>query len=1459
MNHSSYEEWAEQVVTQMGDGLSGLDDMTRTQRVATKFVAMVELFTAALCIGKIDARAEPIIDTHADRIGRMVGVDYQQTKAEALKKCEAIASNQAAAKATPAPAKATSGAALVKHEPLATTFVLDYEQAIRRYALDIMAQEAEQNAETAAKSVTEATTVPEDWQGTAAEFKATISQSYLEKKRQERDDDRKMATRLRNDQDLTADDQKWLNNLIDTLRSASGGELNQAQRDRRLTELLQRAFEEERTNEDFYPTPRDIIEKYVVPKLASVKAGTTRRPLILEPSAGKGDIADAVRDAEPIFIVETVEINSIRREILHHKGYAVIGDDFMKLGVDSKDSKGNVKLSAEFQNRYDAIVMNPPFAQGVGMQHIRRAVEMLKPGGTLVAIAPESYGFGTSMNVTAFQNTLNRRGAWSAELIRADEYNKEHERKILINISIITFTKSLDTRSSEDIRQGAEADTNEIKNKWSKDKVEIPTDAGEIDTDFVPPQIVTARQALVKAPTIDVIPDSVKANTKIMSHVHFGVNKAVEALDEKGGFLLADGTGTGKTLQSLLVARHYWATTGKPVIIFTVDDRVIQGSFFGDAQKLGYPTPDFIDTKTTEAPRKPKDYKGLYDNTSEKVPNVYFYRAGEVPRNGINVCTYTGLSLMKGFDAEQKAVDAAIAQTQLAKQRLQRDVDEVDERLDNKWGRKGNRRKAAKGEQTYTEERESYLIPLKEKWLVEDPSWRELVEAKAALKEAYASRVREFVADTCLVIFDEAHKIKNAGDGIDSKSATGRARLGLEIISAAARIMYVTATPADRPFDILYLKRLGFWRDEKEFGDTMQAIGFTWQEAKTNKAGQVVREASWKAPAKQDPLSYARANNEMARLFQWATEDGTMLRREIELTNLTVRYHKFQAPQSALEIMDEIIEAYTEEINGAQVVDYMAAFSVQLQELERYKMEKAYELIDAAVQKGKQCVVFVQTTKVGEEDRKATGRPKPGSVEDMKRTLDQRYGEGRVGVIIGTENEYEEFKRLENVARFQSGEMRVIIGTITSGGTGINLDDNSGRNPRELIIVTSPLSFINVVQGIGRVVRANTKSRSVAHFITAENVEVDQWLARIMATKFSTLAATVEGESNRLDPSQQEASQEGSESDSASLIAQGSAKVATGEDKVRRHPLYVKTNRRHEGWKMPNKVPLWVEVSGTPKNTLVSIGGQTRADLAAFEESHKELINKLDLIANPDENHRRFRGSYYGRIITNRDSPTFVETVEQLLNVIDYRVASIVNIDAKPFVVGEKVVTTEAIDFAGLAMGTTVTITNVRPGVGAGAPPRYDIKAEGRGEYRNVAAYLLKSNSAPAAKTNKELVEGAVFYYSTYSEMRRRCTIVSVGDYEFTVKAEQWYDVRPYYARYGQRIATKADPDITESTFDVIDFDYMVGSAFQERPTDKYGRGGWWTRTNEDGSEYKGADEEPAYSRVGDCNVEGWP
>lgn len=111
--------------------------------------------------------------------------------------------------------------------------------------------------------------------------------------------------------------------------------------------------------QDFYPTPRELISK-MADKI------TGHPSLVLEPSAGKGDIVSYFSDLDRYSykqissnLWEVVENNPDLIAILTAKGLSVVGYDFETF---------------ETSKEYDLIIANPPFSKGA--THLIKMIEL---------------------------------------------------------------------------------------------------------------------------------------------------------------------------------------------------------------------------------------------------------------------------------------------------------------------------------------------------------------------------------------------------------------------------------------------------------------------------------------------------------------------------------------------------------------------------------------------------------------------------------------------------------------------------------------------------------------------------------------------------------------------------------------------------------------------------------------------------------------------------------------------------------------------------------------------------------------------------------------------------------------------------------------------------------------------------------------------------------------------------
>ena len=129
---------------------------------------------------------------------------------------------------------------------------------------------------------------------------------------------------------------------------------------------------------EFFPTPPRLISRM----LAGIDFGTIAT--VLEPSAGKGDIAASIakrleyagrgsyrnRDGDDWkSAVDCIEIDPTLRNTLKGAGFRVVHDDF---------------LTYHTRKHYDLIVLNPPFSDGG--RHLLKALELAQYGGRVVCL-----------------------------------------------------------------------------------------------------------------------------------------------------------------------------------------------------------------------------------------------------------------------------------------------------------------------------------------------------------------------------------------------------------------------------------------------------------------------------------------------------------------------------------------------------------------------------------------------------------------------------------------------------------------------------------------------------------------------------------------------------------------------------------------------------------------------------------------------------------------------------------------------------------------------------------------------------------------------------------------------------------------------------------------------------------------------------------------------------------------
>lgn len=358
------------------------------------------------------------------------------------------------------------------------------------------------------------------------------------------------------------------------------------------------------------------------------------------------------------------------------------------------------------------------------------------------------------------------------------------------------------------------------------------------------------------------------------------------------------------------------------------------------------------------------------------------------------------------------------------------------------------------------------------------------------------------VDENTVVLWDESHLLKNL--------TSDRSQVGDRMNQKANSVMYSTATPADKPIHIAHLSRA------KVFGNRSPEA--TYKELGLEPYADVDKEGkehiNWRISPDVGPLEVSRRLN---GLFNRMTEEGLMVKRDLDMTGVRIKTRKIKLPPEAHDILKKI----EDEATGGMGLHSLKKKGVLLQHLRRqqetFKVPHIVNSIKEALAENPNRQIVVYVSRVNPADVKYHGKTihsSRGTPELIKKAF-----EGVKGVRIGELHGGSRNDPHASMRNFQEGATNVLIATMERGGIGIDLDDQVGNRPRTMIVATAPFSGDRNVQAGGRVWRETTKSKhgdTVIDYMFGDT-EVDDWNQGIIATKMRTLGAIIEGEARSLD------------------------------------------------------------------------------------------------------------------------------------------------------------------------------------------------------------------------------------------------------------------------------------------------------------------------------------------------------
>ncbi|MBU3741517.1 MAG: hypothetical protein FGM24_04435 [Candidatus Kapabacteria bacterium] len=317
----------------------------------------------------------------------------------------------------------------------------------------------------------------------------------------------------------------------------------------------------------------------------------------------------------------------------------------------------------------------------------------------------------------------------------------------------------------------------------------------------------------------------------------------------------------------------------------------------------------------------------------------------------------------------------------------------------------------------------------------------------------------------------------------------------------------------------------------------------------------------------------------------------------------------------------------------------------------------------------------------------------PWTVEDQRheRNFFGTDGFARTEARPTTLGDATQRRRADDIRAFQEGRKRILIATPEAGGTGISLDDTVGNAPRSIIIMTSPFSSVEVVQILGRINRAKTKSRQRAFFLWVD-VPVDRRLRDIIASKLRILGAAVQGEVKKV-------SVEEAEFSSAENAQENYDRHNVDrEGKLREHSL--SELQVVDGSQLPSRIPFTLTHKTTITNEIepesqiryrwrpirmksnLRIGA--RAALKEWMHAHEAIVKTYGMELKTD----RYEGPYL-------EAAFNTELWQILLNFLKPENTRFVIDQAQRYAVGDRVKAATDIIEANAAVGMEGTVARV--------------------------------------------------------------------------------------------------------------------------------------------------------------------
>lgn len=357
-----------------------------------------------------------------------------------------------------------------------------------------------------------------------------------------------------------------------------------------------------------------------------------------------------------------------------------------------------------------------------------------------------------------------------------------------------------------------------------------------------------------------------------------------------------------------------------------------------------------------------------------------------------------------------------------------------------------------------------------------------------------------------LVVFDESHLFSNI-HGANRAMAAGSVRKWL-----GDRVLHLSATPFEFPWDMAYLDNLRLWGKGRKFGDFDQWLANHGIRRARGTKNTYYFVKSQRQEVLKTLMTIRREMIEAGVYTQRAMKVDKKLQNDFVEVKLDESYGNYYHT-----VMDEIanLERRAKGVEVNLLRSARVTFTRRISELA--KIPSAIKLAKQLVDDGRSVAIFTgykidfalaeKTIQRFPSLQDAVESLNLAQREGVTRIVRELGGDDMVGQVHGARTGGQ---RTADISAFQSGKKKVMVATVDAGGTGLSLHDLLGDHPRAQLNLTAPWTGKAVEQLAGRTYRVGTKSDTQMIWFGIDTPIERELLGRV-AIKMESLGALVKG------------------------------------------------------------------------------------------------------------------------------------------------------------------------------------------------------------------------------------------------------------------------------------------------------------------------------------------------------------